>query len=223
MAMATMDFRPSSKRWWQGRWASRLRDWLQRLILFPVLRLLCRPLLVEGIEHLAAVPGPVLLAANHSSHFDTLLVLRALPPEIRGRVTVAAAASLLVNAFPLQRSGNAHRSLGRCADLIQSGWSLLIYPEGTRSLDGTIQRFRGGVGLLATSLGVPVVPIHLEGAHSVMPKGRWWPRRAPVTVRIGEAAAYPPRSHPIAVASDLRSRVQALAASPPTGEEARAA
>jgi long-chain acyl-CoA synthetase len=221
--MATIYLRPRPQRWWQGLWAGRLRDLCQRFILFPVVRLVCRPLRVEGIEHLAGVRGPVILVANHSSHFDTLLVLRALLPHVRRRVTVAAAAdyfysnplkgaamSLFLNTFPFNRNGDAQRSLSHCGDLVRGGWSLLIYPEGTRSPEGNIGRFKRGVGLLAVSLGVPVVPIHLEGAHELMPKGSWRPRRWPVTVHIGEAVAYPLRTEPISVADDLRSRVLRL-------------
>ncbi|MFQ5878938.1 MAG: lysophospholipid acyltransferase family protein [Dehalococcoidia bacterium] len=234
--MATVYLRPRPQRWWQGRWASLLRDLLQRYVLFPLLRIWCRRLRVEATQMLAEVRGPAIIVANHSSHFDTALVLSALPPGIRRRVTVAAAAdyfyngglkgaavSLLFNTFPFHRNGGAQRSLSHCADLLQGGWWLLIYPEGTRSLDGNIQPFKGGVGLLAVRLGVPVVPVHLEGAHGLMPKGNWRPRRRAVTVRIGDAVAYPPQTDAVAVANDLRSRVVALAGNGPSGGQARPA
>ena len=234
MAITALYLRPRPQRWWQVWWAGLLRDLFQRYVLFLLLGLFCRPLRVEGTEHLAGVWGPVVLVANHSSHFDTLLVLRSIPPHLRRRLTVAAAAdyfygnplkgatvSLLLNTFPFNRNGNARLGLRRCADLIRGGWSLLIYPEGTRSVDGSIQSFKGGVGLLATKLGVPVVPIYLEGAHELMPKGSWRPRRRPVTVRIGEAVAPPSHTDAMAVVSDLQERVRDLGRSQHSGRPCR--
>jgi 1-acyl-sn-glycerol-3-phosphate acyltransferase len=63
----------------------------------------------------------------------------------------------------------------------------LIYPEGTRSPDGRLLRFKPGIGYLATELGVPVLPVAISGGHKILPKGARWPRRSPVQVCFGEA------------------------------------
>jgi long-chain acyl-CoA synthetase len=214
--------RPKPEHWWQGAPSRLVRDALQRCGLFPVLRVLCRRFRVEGVEHLGRLDGPAIFVANHSSHFDTCLVVRALPVDVRRRLTVAAAAdyfyrskakasfvSLLLNTFPFDRE-HGDESLARCEQAIRDGWSLLIYPEGTRSVDGEIGRFKRGAGIVASRLGVPVVPVHIDGASKIMPKGRSIPRRADVTVRFGEAVEYERGADPIAIANEMRGRVVAL-------------
>lgn len=175
----------------------------QRHLLSLVLRGFCRPLRIQGAEALSGIRGPVIIAANHSGHLDTLLVLNALPDGLRQRVAVAA--------FVLSRKGCCGRSLAKCEDILRSGRSLLIYPEDGRSPDGTLQRFKPAVGLLAARLGVPVVPIHLRRARDPLPKGGL-PRPAATTVRVGEPVRYGRDADPRAVADDLRSRILELSA-----------
>lgn len=142
--------------------------------------------------------GPVIFAPNHLSHADTPVVLAALPSEVRKRVAVAAAAdnfftnpvtsslsALLMGAIPMERTKVARRSLDTAADLLGSGWHVLLYPEGTRSPDGSVQEFKGGAAYLALRCGVPVVPVHVTGTNLVLPKGSRLPRRARCTVTIG--------------------------------------
>lgn len=209
---------------WALRWPARAaRACLQAGLLLPAHALVCRPFRVEGREHLSGLDGPLLLVANHASHLDTPSILRALPRRLRSRVAVAAAADyffrtrplelampLLLNAFPFSREGAVRSSLEHCGDLVDGGWSVLVYPEGTRSVTGRLQPFRSGTGLLATDLRVPVVPIGVQGTHACLPKGARRPRRGPVTIRFG--AALRPSSgtaHP-AVAAELARAVQAL-------------
>jgi long-chain acyl-CoA synthetase len=165
----------------------------------------------------------VLLVANHASHLDTPSILRALPRPLRTRVAVAAAADyffrtrtlrvatpLLLNGFPFSREGAVRSSLEHCGELVDRGWSVLVYPEGTRSLTGELQPFRSGSGLLATELRVPVVPIAVEGTHALLPKGRWQPRRGPVTVRFGQPLRFSLSDTPADAASQLAHEVAAL-------------
>jgi 1-acyl-sn-glycerol-3-phosphate acyltransferase len=72
-------------------------------------------------------------------------------------------------------------------ELLDDGWSLVVFPEGARSPDGHQQRFRHGASRLSLEAGVPVVPIAIRGAYQAMPKGRNWPRpgRPPVSIRYG--------------------------------------
>jgi long-chain acyl-CoA synthetase len=160
--------------------------------------LVCRPLSVEGAAGLEGLEPPFVLAANHSSHLDTLMILAALPPRLRRRTAVAAAADYwfsqpllgglvrrLVNAFPMVRRGCARSSLAVCEALAADGWALLVFPEGSRSPDGSLQSFKPGVGGLAVELGLPVVPVALVGTHACLPRGARWPRRGAVAVRFG--------------------------------------
>jgi 1-acyl-sn-glycerol-3-phosphate acyltransferase len=88
--------------------------------------------------------------------------------------------------FPVERGGG-ERATDKARQLIREGWSIVVFPEGTRSPDGWVQRFRHGAARLAIEMGMPVVPIAIVGAYAAMPKGRSWPRpgRPPIRMRFG--------------------------------------
>jgi 1-acyl-sn-glycerol-3-phosphate acyltransferase len=98
-----------------------------------------------------------------------------------------------MNVIPIERRPGPRSlslSLSICRQFLeQNGGCLILYPEGTRSLDGNMQDFKSGVGLFATQLGVPLVPAYIDGTHRILPKGRTMPRTGRVTVRFGEAMA----------------------------------
>jgi 1-acyl-sn-glycerol-3-phosphate acyltransferase len=143
---------------------------------------------------------PVIFVANHSSHLDTPMILLSLPDSYRRRTAVAAAAdyffdtwwrafvsSLVFNTFPVERKAGGLTDLP--GTLLRSGWSMVVYPEGTRSPDGWMTRFRMGAAWLAVEHQVPVVPIALRGSFAAMPRGSRWPRpgRPEVRLRFGPA------------------------------------
>jgi 1-acyl-sn-glycerol-3-phosphate acyltransferase len=154
---------------------------------------------VEGVEYLENLRGPAVFVANHSSHLDAPLVVSSLPRRFADRLAVGAAADyffdarvraaatvLFFNAFPVERHGSRRlRSLA--VDLLDDGWNLLLFPEGTRSEDGWMSAFKPGTAQLCVSKGVPVVPVALRGAYAAMPRGRNWPvpGRPRITVRYG--------------------------------------
>jgi 1-acyl-sn-glycerol-3-phosphate acyltransferase len=174
------------------RWA------LQKGMLMPFTEAMAHPK-VEGEEWVQELDRPVILASNHTSHADTPLLLYALGDRVRERTVVAAAAdyfysrrvigfltSIWLNTFPFARTGGPQEVLNRSSQLLKSGWSLLVFPEGTRSETGALQEFKPGVGHLATENRVDVIPMHVRGAHRIMPKGRNLPLPAAATVRIGK-------------------------------------
>jgi 1-acyl-sn-glycerol-3-phosphate acyltransferase len=154
---------------------------------------------VVGAEHLDELSPPVIFAANHSSHLDTPIILRALPPEWRRDTAVVAAAdyfyrnrllayvvSLAFGAVPIERRARSSRnSTDALHEMLDGGLNILMYPEGTRSRDGGMGVLRSGAGRLATEHPVPLVPIALVGTHEAMPPGRLWPTPHPVTLRYG--------------------------------------
>ena len=163
---------------------------------------------VRGREHLAGLDGPVLFVANHASHMDTPLLLRALPWRWRRRTAVAAAAdyfygsALLAHAVslgfatvPVERDAGADGA-SVLEELLDDGWSLAIYAEGTRSRDGTVGRLHGGAAMLAAQRELPIVPVHVSGTHATMPVGRGWMRRAPGHRRREVGVAFGPPIHP---------------------------
>jgi 1-acyl-sn-glycerol-3-phosphate acyltransferase len=175
-----------------------IRYLIQHGLLLPFTEVMAHPK-VEGREWVRELERPVIFAANHSSHADTSLILHALTDRARDRTVVAAAAdywfkrpmlgnivSLFLNTFPFSRTGGAQAQLHSSSVLLKSGWNLVLFPEGSRSPDGRIQEFKPGVGHLANETGTPVVPVHIRGAHRIMPKGQKLPLPAPARMRIGK-------------------------------------
>lgn len=146
----------------------------------PGIKAVANPTII-GLERLNALEGPVVFAANHSSHIDTSLVLTCLPRRFRHRSIVAAGAdyffdkhwkaafwALTINVIPIERDKVGRRSAELAARLIAEGWSLVIFPEGTRTRDGFVAPFRGGAAYLCIKGAVPVVPVHIEGTRDIM-------------------------------------------------------
>ncbi|MEV5754529.1 lysophospholipid acyltransferase family protein [Actinoallomurus sp. NPDC052308] len=174
------------------------RSVLRKGLLKPVAWRQITPV-IEGAEYLDGVRGPVVFVANHSSHLDTPLILGSLPERFANRVAVGAASdyffdvrwratltAVFFNAFPVERYGSKRlRSLA--VDLVDDGWSLLLYPEGTRSEDGWMNPFKLGAAVLCVSKRIPCVPIAIRGSYAAMPRGRNWPQpgKPRVTVRYG--------------------------------------
>lgn len=144
---------------------------------------------IVGHEHLEHLEGPVIFVANHCSHVDTPMLLRSLPAKWRRRTAVAAAAdyfytkrllakaaSLAFCTVPLERgaSGMGTDATTHVEHLIDTGWSLVVFAEGTRSRDGRVGLMRSGAAVLAVRHGVPIVPVHVSGTHEAMPPGRSW-------------------------------------------------
>jgi len=156
---------------------------------------------VFGLDNLDHLTPPVMFVSNHSSHLDATLILTTLPPKWRNKTATAAAkdyffdvwwrsafTALVYGGFPIERGGG-ERATEKARELVRDGWNLIVFPEGTRTQDGWVQRFRHGSARLAIDLGMPVVPIAIVGAYAAMPKGRSWPKkgRPPIRVRYGPA------------------------------------
>ena len=198
------DYDTEWARTFRARWT---RTVLLEAVLRPTAAAVARPRR-RGVDRLAdlrdlrgpdGATRPVIFCANHHSHVDTPIVLTSLPEPWRYQVFVgaaadyffrtratSAAASLVLNAIPIERATVTRRSADLAASLIEEGWSMLIFPEGGRSPDGWGQDFRGGAAYLARRTGAPVVPIHLSGTDRVLPKGAKRLRPGPTTVTFGD-------------------------------------
>jgi 1-acyl-sn-glycerol-3-phosphate acyltransferase len=154
---------------------------------------------LDRLERWRDADTPLIFAANHHSHLDTPLLLTSIPDPWRDQVFVGAAAdyffrtrltsaasALAIGAIPIERTRVSRSSADRAAELLDDGWSMLIFPEGGRSKDGWGQPFRGGAAYLALRCGVPVVPVHVEGSRHILRKGKTLPSPATVTVTFGE-------------------------------------
>jgi long-chain acyl-CoA synthetase len=157
-------------------------------------------------------PSPMILIANHVTEYDGALILYALPPRLRHHVAVAMSGEMLLdfrnarnqsnvfenlfgpvayllitalfNVFPLPRARGFRRSFAHAGEAMDRGYSILIFPEGTRSKDGKLGHFRPGIGLLAEESRAPIVPIGLAGLYELTATRHWF-RSGKLEVRIG--------------------------------------
>jgi 1-acyl-sn-glycerol-3-phosphate acyltransferase len=183
---------------WARRYPSRFaRLVLTEAVTAPAMRLLADPT-VDGLDRIAHVDGPVIFAANHASHLDTPLLLTVLPEPFRYRTVVAGAAdyffdtrlkatlfALSINVIPMERTRVSRKSTRYAIELIQAGWSLLIFPEGGRSPDGWAQPHEPGAAWLAQRTGRPVVPVHVEGTGRILPRHAKRPKPGSTRVAFG--------------------------------------
>ena len=147
---------------------------------------------------LAGVKRPFVVVANHSSHLDAPLIMGSLPRPLARYLAAGAAGdyffdvwwrrgltALFFNAFPVDRSGKNPRNIN-AKMLLQHDVPVLVFPEGTRSKDGTMGHFKPGGAALATATGVPILPVAIIGAHEAHPRGSKWPKSGkPVAVIFG--------------------------------------
>ena len=151
---------------------------------------------VDGLQHLPT-DGPCLFAANHVSDLDAVAIQLALRSRT-GNLVVAVEGpvverqgwevgwwSWMLGAMRLDHCERLEDGIGRLAGTLQSGKSILLFPEGRRSPSGHLRGFKSGVGLLALELNCAVIPIHVAGSLDVLPGSSRRPRRHPVHVRIG--------------------------------------
>jgi 1-acyl-sn-glycerol-3-phosphate acyltransferase len=160
-------------------------------------KMLCRlagvRVTVEGIEHID--PGQTyIFAGNHCSQYDIFSFQGYFSHDFRWiakkelfRVPLFGQAMHRAGYIPIDRSHGrqALKSLDEAAKRIAAGNSVLIFPEGTRSADGTLQEFKTGAVLLAIKAGVPIVPLGFNGSYNVLPKGTFFPRRGEIIIRVG--------------------------------------
>ena len=227
-----VDF-PSWNRTWPVRIIRRLS---QAIWILPLARAFAWTR-IEGREHVRELDGPVIFAANHQSHMDVPVILAALPAAVRARVAPAMAkeffkahffpeghtwkqwftntvnyylAAFYFNAFPLpQREAGARQTLTYAGELAGDGWSILIFPEGERSATGDIKPFRGGIGMMASRLDIPVVPVRLDGVDRVLHMK--WKMAKPGHVRVAFGAPMRLRGDDYAaLAANVERRVKSL-------------
>ncbi len=212
-------------------------QWLRSAFVEGVVRPLAGVLLGPRVSRLAAVPrGPLLVIANHVTALDGALVLYALPGRLRRRLAVAMSGEMLLdfragrgqgnwwrnllspaaywlmtalfNVFPLPRLQGFRRSFEHAGEAMDRGYSVLIFPEGTRSHVAAMAPFRPGIGLLAVQARVPVLPVALVGLEMLTPRN--WLRTGRLEVRVGEAVTMPETATPAEWTARLEAEMRKL-------------
>jgi long-chain acyl-CoA synthetase len=213
-----------------------LRVAVQELAIRPLIWLLAAPR-VECRSVQQPSP-PLLIIANHVTAYDVPLILYGLPPNLRHRVAVAMSGEMLldfrrgqgapnafldallplaywlitvfINVFPLPRLGGFRRSFEHAGRALDRGYSVIIFPEGHRSVVGTLQPFRSGIGLLAQQAEADVLPVALVGLDQVLQSGRRRFHCGRITVRVGEPIPYNPKSTPEQTTQRLQAAMTKL-------------
>jgi long-chain acyl-CoA synthetase len=223
---------------WALRWPVRwIRLVVHYLLARPAVFLLGWPRM-EGREKLRGIKGPVLVVCNHIDDVDVGYVLTALPARLRHRLATAASGetmealrmpagtrgmfgkiydraqwflgAALLNIFPLPRQAGFRQSFAYAGEAVDRGYSILVFPEGRHTTTGKMLPFRDGIGILANSLRIPIVPMRIDGLFEIKQAGRKFALPGRVRVRVGERVTFPPGSDPAQIARELQKRVEEL-------------
>jgi 1-acyl-sn-glycerol-3-phosphate acyltransferase len=153
---------------------------------------------VTGREHLPQ-SAPFVMIANHASHLDVMVLATALPLRLRNQVLPLAAgdtffetpgiaifAAEMMNALPMWRKHCGRHAIEALRDrLVHEPCAFILFPEGTRSRNGKMGTFKHGIGMIVAGTSAPVIPCYLQGTFAALPPGAKWPRRRPITLRLG--------------------------------------
>ncbi len=198
--------------WNRGLAARLIRRVVVPALVLPMTRL-CARITIRGVQALDSIAGPVVFASNHQSHFDTPVIMASLPRRLRytiapamwkeffdahfhpqrhsllSRLTSAFSfygATLIFNGFTIpQQETGIRETVRHIGDLVSDGWSVLIFPEGERTWTGEIGPFQPGVGMIASRLRLPVIPIRLRGVDRVLARDTRMVHPGPVEVSFG--------------------------------------
>lgn len=143
---------------------------------------------LHGTEHIPG-EGALVIVPNHQTYADpplvTIPVRRPVHYMAWSRlfdIPVFSGFIRLLRAFPVDIDARDARATREAVRLLQRGAALMIFPEGERTADGHVQRFKPGAFRLAVSLGVPVLPVTIAGGNESWPPGRILPRRGRITI-----------------------------------------
>jgi len=222
--------------WWKPvEW---IRMAFIEVVMRPLVRLLAKPRVVKPQKPLPA--GPMLIVANHVTAYDGPLVQYALEGRVRRHLAVAMLGEMLeeyrhwrnperkpngfylfgpaayflvtalFNVFPLPRRRDFQTSFAHAGKAMDRGYNVLVFPEGTRSAEGKLARFRPGIGLLAKESAVPVLPVAIRGLGELKARGHGWFRSGTIEVRIGDPIRFAPEETEAAITARLHDEVAKL-------------
>jgi long-chain acyl-CoA synthetase len=219
---------------WLVRW---IRVLIYHCITLPYIMVMARPRVI-GRERLKDFRGPALIISNHVAQIDIGFLMAALPMHLRNRLGVAmqgeklrsmryppknwffvkrwweqlqyALIAAFFNVFSLPQRSKYRESFRFAGDLADRGYSVVVFPEGRRTETGEMSPFRSGIGLLATQLNLPIIPMRIDGLFPFkIAKKHYAPPHA-VQVRMGDPVKFEPTADPEEIAKELQRIVEKL-------------
>ncbi len=223
---------------WAQRWPiTWIRTIVYQLVTLPYIMIMARPRLI-GREKLKGFRGPALIVSNHISQIDIGFILAALPFRLRRRVAAAMQGEMLrdmrypppsrpwwrrwldrldyvlvsafFNVFSLPQKAKYRESFRFAGELADQGYNVLIFPEGRRTETGEMSPFRSGIGLLATHLNLPVIPMRIDGLFPLRAAKKHYAKPGTVQVRIGEPVKFEATADAEEIARELQKKVAEL-------------
>ncbi|HET7205824.1 MAG TPA: AMP-binding protein [Terriglobales bacterium] len=223
---------------WALRWpVTWIRNVVHYLLLRPAVFLLGWPR-IYGRENLRGVKGPALVISNHVSDVDVGFILTALPARFRHRLAAVAGGeamevlrtpppgraflgriydrirwtlgAALLNLFPLPREAGFRQSFAYAGEAVDRGYSILVFPEGRHTATGQLLPFRAGIGILANSLGVPIIPMRIDGLFELKHAGKKFAPPGRISVHIGAPVHFEPGTPPEKIAEELHKIVSGI-------------
>lgn len=223
---------------WAQRWPiTWLRVLAFHLVTLPYIIVMARPKVI-GRERLRGFAGPALIVSNHISQIDIGFLMAALPMRLRNHLAVAMQGELLrsmrhppkemfflrrwreqvryaliatfFNVFSLPQRAKYRESFRFAGEMADKGYNVVIFPEGKRTETGEMSSFRSGIGLLATQLNLPVIPMRIDGLFPFKIAKKHYVPPGAVQVRIGDPVRFEPDDDPEEIAKELKRKVATL-------------
>lgn len=223
---------------WAQRWpVTWLRLLIYYLFVWPATMIMAKPRVV-GSENLKGFSGPALIVCNHVTQTDIAFILAALPARFRHKLAAAMQGEMLrsmrhppkewfflrrwyeqlqyvlvaalFNVFSLPQRAGYRESFQYAGQLADRGWNVLVFPEGKRTETGELNEFRKGIGLLATRLNLPVIPMRIDGLYALKQQKKHFSRPGTVRVHISEPVRFETTDDPEEIARRLQQIVAEL-------------
>jgi long-chain acyl-CoA synthetase len=224
-------------RWTQNPLVRWIRVLVYHALTLPYIMVMARPKVI-GRERLKGFRGPALIISNHIAQIDIGFLMAALPLRLRNRLGVAmqgeqlramrypphewfflkrwweqlqyALTAALFNVFSMPQRAKYRESFRYAGELADRGYSVVIFPEGRRTQTGEMAPFRSGIGLLATQLNLPIIPMRIDGLFPLKIAQKHYAPPHAVQVRIGDPVRFEPTADPEEIARELQSIVANL-------------
>lgn len=223
---------------WAQRWPiTWIRALAYHLVTLPYIMVMARPK-VMGRERLQGFKGPALIVCNHVSQIDIGFIMAALPMRLRNHLAVAMQGEMLramrrpstemsvvkrwreqlryalivtfFNVFSLPQRAKYRESFRFAGEMADRGYSVVIFPEGKRTESGEMGPFRSGIGLLATQLNLPVIPMRIDGLYPFRVARKHYAPPGAIQVRIGSPEKFDREAEPEEIANELQHKVAQL-------------